>query len=50
MKPDDTVSFFLSGPNETNNDDAFWGWGRDQKGENHLGKIWMALRAELQIK
>lgn len=27
--------------------DAFWGWGRDETGENHLGKIWMKLREEL---
>lgn len=28
--------------------DAFWGWGLNKDGENHLGKIWMKLRAELQ--
>jgi len=28
--------------------DAFWGWGPDQKGENHLGKIWMKLRDEME--
>lgn len=27
--------------------DAFWGWGPHKDGENHLGKIWMKLRAEL---
>lgn len=28
--------------------DSFWGRGADWQGENHLGKIWMKLRAELQ--
>ncbi len=32
---------------EASKDDAFWGWGPDKKGENHHGKIWMRLRAEL---
>lgn len=27
--------------------DAFWGWGPEKNGENHLGKIWMKLRGEL---
>lgn len=27
--------------------DAFWGWGPNKDGENHLGKIWMKLRSEL---
>ena len=27
--------------------DAFWGWGPDRKGLNHLGKLWMKLRSEL---
>lgn len=27
--------------------DSFWGRGPDWQGENHLGKIWMKLRAEL---
>ncbi len=27
--------------------DSFWGWGADRKGENHLGKLWMKLRAEI---
>lgn len=26
--------------------DSFWGRGRDWKGQNHLGKLWMKLRAE----
>lgn len=30
--------------------DSFWGWGFDQKGENHLGKIWMKLREEMKNK
>jgi ribA/ribD-fused uncharacterized protein len=29
--------------------DSFWGSGSDGKGENHLGKIWMKLRTEIQI-
>lgn len=28
----------------------YWGIGRDQRGENHLGKIWMDIRARLQAK
>lgn len=28
--------------------DSFWGIGPDRKGENHMGKLWMKLRAELQ--
>lgn len=27
--------------------DYFWGGGKDGSGENHLGKLWMKLRAEL---
>jgi len=27
--------------------DAFWGWGKNRDGENHLGKLWMKLREEL---
>ena len=27
--------------------DDFWGWGKNKDGKNHLGKIWMKLRAEL---
>lgn len=33
---------------EMNDNDSFWGWGSDHKGENHLGKIWMNLRNEIQ--
>ena len=29
--------------------DSFWGRGRDWKGENHLGKIWMKLRDETKL-
>ena len=32
---------------ETNDNDAFWGWGSDGNGENTLGKIWMKLRDEV---
>ncbi len=32
---------------EMNDNDAFWGWGTDKKGENTLGKIWMKLRDEV---
>ncbi|NVK56087.1 MAG: NADAR family protein [Alteromonadaceae bacterium] len=28
--------------------DYFWGIGRDQRGENHLGKIWMNIRDKIQ--
>lgn len=27
--------------------DNFWGWGKDRKGQNMLGKLWMEIRAEL---
>lgn len=27
--------------------DNFWGWGPDKDGENHLGKLWMEVRAEV---
>ena len=27
--------------------DPFWGWGKDRKGRNELGKVWMRLRDEL---
>jgi len=26
--------------------DSYWGWGKDQQGQNNLGKIWMKLRDE----
>lgn len=29
--------------------DSFWGRGPDWKGQNWLGKLWMKLRAEIQI-
>lgn|SRR3989338_1644011 len=28
--------------------DAFWRWGPNKDGENHLGKLWMKLRGELR--
>lgn len=33
---------------ENSPSDRFWGWGRDQDGENWLGRIWMEIRAELR--
>ncbi len=35
---------------EDSPEDSFWGWGRDKKGRNELGKIWMKLREELNYK
>lgn len=32
---------------ETNDTDAFWGWGPDHEGQNMLGKIWMKVRDEM---
>ena len=31
---------------EMNDNDEFWGWGRNHDGKNELGKIWMRLRAD----
>lgn len=28
--------------------DSFWGWGPNKDGQNHLGKVWMALRDEMR--
>ena len=28
--------------------DSFWGWGKNRKGRNELGKIWMKLRGEIK--
>ena len=28
--------------------DAYWGWGPNRDGENHLGKLWMMLRDEIR--
>lgn len=28
--------------------DDYWGWGPNQDGNNHLGKIWMKLRDEIR--
>lgn len=32
---------------EDSKEDSFWGIGADGQGQNHLGKIWMKLRGEL---
>ncbi|MCR4323052.1 MAG: NADAR family protein [Candidatus Azambacteria bacterium] len=40
---------FLTGERkiiEDSHKDAFWGWGPNKDGKNHLGKIWMKLREE----
>ena len=33
---------------ETNDNDEFWGWGKNHDGQNHLGRLWMKLRKEAQ--
>lgn len=33
---------------ETSQYDLFWGIGRDQRGQNHLGKIWMDVREKMR--
>lgn len=33
---------------ETSLYDYYWGIGRDQRGENHIGHIWMEIRKKLQ--
>jgi ribA/ribD-fused uncharacterized protein len=33
---------------ETSQYDYFWGIGRDLRGHNHLGKIWMKIRDKLE--
>ena len=33
---------------EMNDEDEFWGWGKNHDGQNHLGKIWMNLRDEIR--
>jgi ribA/ribD-fused uncharacterized protein len=43
---------FLSGTSdliEKSPWDSFWGNGRDGKGENWLGRLWMKVRGELQL-
>jgi ribA/ribD-fused uncharacterized protein len=35
---------------EMNDDDEFWGWGKNHDGRNELGKIWMKLRDEYRAK
>ena len=32
---------------EMNDDDEFWGWGKNHDGQNQLGVIWMKLRDEI---
>jgi ribA/ribD-fused uncharacterized protein len=32
---------------EMNDNDEFWGWGKNHDGQNHLGKLWMQLRSEI---
>ena len=29
--------------------DAYWGWGQNKDGENHLGKLWMEVRDEVRV-
>jgi len=31
---------------EMNDDDEFWGWGKNNEGQNQLGNIWMKIRNE----
>ena len=31
---------------EMNDDDEFWGWGKNHDGQNQLGNIWMKIRSE----
>ncbi len=28
--------------------DDFWGWGEHKNGKNHLGKLWMEIREQVQ--
>lgn len=28
--------------------DDFWGWGPNKDGQNHLGRLWMEVRREVQ--
>jgi ribA/ribD-fused uncharacterized protein len=30
--------------------DDFWGWGPNRDGQNHLGKLWMEVRAEFRAQ
>jgi ribA/ribD-fused uncharacterized protein len=32
---------------EMNDNDEFWGWGKNHNGNNNLGEIWMKLREEI---
>jgi len=29
--------------------DDYWGWGPNRDGQNHLGKLWMEVRAEMEL-
>jgi len=30
--------------------DSFWGWGESKDGANHLGELWMEVRAEVRAQ
>jgi hypothetical protein len=30
--------------------DAYWGWGPEKNGENHLGNLWMEVRDEVRAE
>lgn len=30
--------------------DSYWGWGPNKDGQNHLGKLWMEVRAEVKAQ
>lgn len=30
--------------------DSYWGWGKNRDGQNELGKLWMKIRNEYQVK
>jgi predicted NAD-dependent protein-ADP-ribosyltransferase YbiA (DUF1768 family) len=32
---------------EMNDDDEFWGWGKNHDSQNQLGTIWMKIRSEI---
>lgn len=33
---------------ENSRKDAFWGWGSNKSGKNHLGRIWMNVRERMK--
>ncbi|MEK7177052.1 MAG: NADAR family protein [Patescibacteria group bacterium] len=33
---------------EDSHRDDYWGWGPNKDGKNHLGKLWMEVREEIQ--